>query len=383
MRIPGRVEMAEFVSRPNRFVVTCLLGDLPVSAYLPNPGRLWELLVPGRKVYLLRTSMPGRRFPYTCVAVQRRGAPVMLDTHHTNDVARSILKRRLIPEFQEYRIVREEVTFGGSRFDFLLANGTQELVLEVKSCTLFGSEIAMFPDAVTERGTRHVRELRSLSAEARKTAILFIVHWPYARYFLPEYHTDLEFARALIEARHGIIIKAISVRWCPDLSAAYVGEVAIPWELAERESADRGAYVVILHVPARMKVDVGALGSVRFSPGYYLYVGSAMQNLSRRIERHRRVRKGLHWHIDVLRQCSEFVRAIPVRSSERLECELAGAIGNLAQWAVKGFGSTDCDCGTHLFGMSEDPVRRPEFVDCIEYFRIDRLAGMLGSVCAE
>lgn len=379
MRFPGHVVTAEFVSRSNRFVVECLLGGLHVRAYLPNPGRLWELLVPGRKVYLARTEEPGRRFPYSCVAVQRWGAPVMLDTHHANDVAKSILQRQLVPDLRGYRVVREEVTFGSSRFDFLLERGGQELVLEVKSCTLFGREIAMFPDAITERGARHVAELRSLSGRGRKAGILFIVHWPRARYFLPEYHTDLHFARTLIDARQDIIVKAVSVRWLPDMSASYEGEVSIPWEIAEREAKDRGAYVVILHLPASVRVDVGALSTVEFPRGYYLYVGSAARNLSQRIDRHRRVRKRLHWHIDYLRQHSLFVRAIPVRSSEMLECELAGAIGNMAQWAVSGFGSSDCACDTHLFGMSVDPTTHPEFISCMQRFRIDRLAERLGA----
>lgn len=374
MKFSSHVMTAEFVKRLNRFVVACLLDGRPVSAYLPNPGRLWELLVPGRRVYLVKVGMPGRRFPYACIAVERRGERVMLDTHRTNDVARSILQGQLISDLQGYRILREEVSFGKSRFDFLLSKRTEELVLEVKSCTLFGGEIAMFPDAITDRGARHVSELMSLSATGRKAGILFIVHWPHARYFLPDYHTDLVFAQTLISARTDIIVKAVSVRWHPDMSAEYAGEVSIPWEIAEREARDSGAYVIILRVPVRTRLAVGALGTVELAPGYYLYVGSAMRDLSQRIDRHRRERKRLHWHVDYLRQRSVFVRAVPVRSSVPLECELARSIGDVAQWQVGGVGSSDCSCPTHLFGMSEDPIQNQEFIECIQYFRIDRLA---------
>ena len=71
------------------------------------------------------------------------------------------------------------------------------MFLEVKSCTLVGKKVAMFPDAITERGARHLRELADLSRNGSKTAVLFIVHWPLAEVFMPDYHTDLNFTRTL------------------------------------------------------------------------------------------------------------------------------------------------------------------------------------------
>jgi sugar fermentation stimulation protein A len=107
--------------------------------------------------------------------------------------------------------------------------------------------------------------------------------------------------------------------------------------------------------------------------GYYLYVGSAMKNLTQRIERHKRLRKNRFWHIDYLREEASFVAALPVRSSERLECAIADALGNTSNRTVKGFGSSDCGCEGHLFSMEENPILRPEFIKLLQYFRIDRL----------
>lgn len=119
-------------------------------------------------------------------------------------------------------------------------------------------------------------------------------------------------------------------------------------------------------------MDVGKLGKVRFRKGFYIYVGSAMANLSKRMERHRRLRKKHHWHIDELRAITEFRSVLAIRSSDRIECELAEAISGIAEWSIPGFGSTDCSCETHLFGTSSDPIQSEDFQKLLQYFRMDR-----------
>jgi sugar fermentation stimulation protein A len=112
---------------------------------------------------------------------------------------------------------------------------------------------------------------------------------------------------------------------------------------------------------------------VKFRKGYYLYVGSAMKDLSQRIARHRRLIKKKHWHIDHLREHVCFVAAIPIRTSRDLECSLARELGTIADWQVPGFGSSDCSCATHLFGMDEDPLHRRPFIDRLLQFRMGTL----------
>ena len=198
--IRGKLKTATFIARPNRFVVECEVDGKVVSAYLPNPGRLWELLLPGCVLYLKRNSSAAK-IPYTVMAVEKDGLPVMLHTHLTNDVVEILLRKRLVPGLEDTEIVRREATFGDSRFDFLLQRNGKELVLEVKNCTLFHDRLAMFPDAVTARGSRHLRGLLELQEKGTDAGVLFVVQWPRARCFMPEYHTDFEFSKVFLKCR--------------------------------------------------------------------------------------------------------------------------------------------------------------------------------------
>ncbi len=381
MRFFGRTIRARFLSRPNRFLVRCDWDGQKVSAFLPNPGRLQELLLPGSIVHLVNEEDSGdRKTHYTVVAVERDGYPVMLHTHRTNDVARYLLEQRKIPGLEKVRVVRPEVKMGESRFDFLLKEGGKDVFLEVKSCTLVGKRVAMFPDAVTERGTRHLRELTRLSEEGTKTVLLFIVHWPFARVFMPDYHTDLTFSQTFLRAQNHVRVIPVSVGWRRDLSLlSSVRLLEIPWGTIEEETRDRGSYLLILNLKREKKVNIGRLGKASFKKGFYVYVGSAMANLSKRIERHRRIEKEHHWHIDELRAAAEFHSALPIRSSTRLECELAKALSRIATWSIPKFGSSDCFCETHLFGMPSDPLHSIAFHKLLQFFRMDRYSELSSS----
>ncbi len=375
LRIFEDARVAEFLDRPNRFLVRCRLGGRTVRAFLPNPGRLRELLLPGRPVYLVpEHGHPTRKTQFTMVAVEREHHPVVLHTHRTNDVARHLIELDLVPGLKGARVIRAEVKSGSSRFDFLLSHRGADVLLEVKSCTLAGDRVAMFPDAVTERGARHVRELAQIARTGTRTAVLFVVQWPYATTFMPDFHTDLEFTRALLECRRHVKTRAISVRWDQELGLLPEARaLEIPWRTIEREAGDRGSYLLVLRLNRTRVLPIGRLGRIRLAKGFYVYVGSAMANLSKRVERHRRLRKRAHWHIDRLRPHAQFIDALPIRSSERLECDLARAIDGIASWSIPGFGSSDCRCESHLFGMTGNPQDDEAFHDLLALFRMDRL----------
>jgi len=371
----GPTEKALFISRPNRFVLTCKLRGKTVHAFLPNPGRLSELLLPGTPIYLEKTSNPSRSLLYTAVALEREGLRIVLHTHRTNDVARFLIESGSVPALSEHEVVRREVTHGNSRFDFLLRKGGQEMFLEVKSCTLFSKKVAMFPDAVTARGKKHLEELTRLSEDGTPCAVLFLVHWPRAQVFLPDFHTDLEFARAMKDAKNKIRFFPVSVEWGEDLSVVTGQSKVLPvlWEALEREAEDRGSYLILYSLPTQRLIEIGGLGRVSFRQGYYIYVGSAMKSLSKRVHTHRRVRKKLHWHVDYFSGLAEVQAALPVRSEDDLECELASAISSISEWSVPGFGCSDCSCPSHLFGFSTDPLSSRKFHDVLQYYRMDRL----------
>ncbi len=110
----------------------------------------------------------------------------------------------------------------------------------------------------------------------------------------------------------------------------------------------RGTYALLVHVPYGISLSVGELGRVDFKSGYYAYVGSALGGLEGRVNRHMRGEKKIHWHIDHLLLHARAVDAVVAQSEERKECEVANELAkNLP--SVKGLGSSDCDCNSHLF----------------------------------
>jgi sugar fermentation stimulation protein A len=363
---------ARFISRPNRFVALCTLDGRTVRAYLPNPGRMWELLFPGVTLSLVALPpSPDRKLAFVVVAVERDGIPVMVHTHENNRVARTLIEQNKVPGLEGAAIVKQEHRIGHSRFDFLVRKDKRDILVEVKSCTLFHHSLSMFPDAISARSTKHLRELEQLSRKGFGAAVLFIVHSPHARFFMPEHHTDLDFCRALLAVKDRVMVRALGVGWEQDLKLSdTVRELVIPWDLVEREAQDRGNYLVILRLKRDRRIEAGSLGSVKFPRGYYCYVGSAMKDLTQRISRHQRLTKKKHWHIDHLREHAEFVAGVPIRSGTNREHDLASALNKIAGWSIPGFGCTDCNCATHLFGTAGDPLKARPFNDMLLRYRM-------------
>jgi len=376
--IPSDARVARFLARPNRFVLRCDLDGEVIDAYLPNPGRLWELLFAGCRLYLSE-NRSGVKLPYTVVAMEKEGIPILLHTHLANDAAEMLLRRGLVPGLEDARIVKREATFGDSRFDFLLEKDGRKMVLEVKNCTLFGSTLAMFPDAVTRRGSRHLEGLLRLASSGIPAGVLFLVQWPRAQYFMPEHHTDLTFAQTLLRCRDRILIEALALNWNADLSLdGAVKRLIIPWDVIERKSRDGGCYILILKLDEDTGIMTGGLGDILFRKGYYLYAGSAKRGLTKRMERHGRKRKKLFWHIDYLREKASFQKALAIRTESDIECGLAAGLKKVSRWSVPGFGCSDCSCGSHLFGMETDPVHSPDFIHFLLDHRIGSIEGELG-----
>ena len=401
---------ATYTGRPNRFVVTLDLNGESVLAHLPNPGRMWELLFTGVMIYIVPHDKPDAKTKYRVVGIERDGVVIMLDTNYSNDVAEHLIENKLIPGWEEWRVVRREYTVKlhgtSSRFDLLLTNDKgDEFLLEVKSCTLFSKTGAMFPDAITERGRKHLLHLKELQNEGYHTGVLFLVQWDKAQWFLPDYHTDLEFAMTFKEVAPFLDWKAVAVAWDETFTMpTATRECTYPSYVLDSEAHDSGVYIMVMHLDHDLDLEVGSKGMMHFKAGYYMYVGSAKANLTKRIERHKRKRKKMHWHLDYFRGHCEMIAGVPIRTSglplERwslthdpylsmpsmpdpddvdvsVECALADAVGAIAEWEVPKFGSSDCDCTSHLFGMMENPIHNKKFMDVIEDFRMNQLDVMV------
>ncbi len=212
--LPGPLTRTRFLERPNRFVIRCLSdgSNRVVTAHLPDPGRLTDLLVPGRGVWLRRVPSPRRKLQWSAVLVETAGRSglVSVDTTMPNRLIARALELGAMEELSDWELSRREWRWGESRFDFLLRHREEarKLVLEVKSVTLVRDGVGLFPDAVTARGARHLAELARLARrKGWQAAILFVVQRHDAREVKAAAGIDPRFAAALKSAsRAGVVV---------------------------------------------------------------------------------------------------------------------------------------------------------------------------------
>ncbi len=221
MRFSGRLVSAVFQSRPNRFLGVVLVDGVETLCFIPNPGRMKELLYRGARVYLIPVQSETRKTQYNLVLVDHQGTLVSVDSNVPNKVVREAVDRGIIEPFKEFWVKKAEYTFGESRLDFLLESDSGKLLLEVKSCTLIRDGVALFPDAPTKRGRRHLRTLTRGLTQGR-SAVFFLIQRPDANRFMPNMETDPDFAANLKEAnREGVEVYAYSSR--VDFDGVFLG----------------------------------------------------------------------------------------------------------------------------------------------------------------
>ena len=202
MKIPGPLIKGKFVERPNRFLTRVELNGKIVDSHLPNPGRLRELLVVGAELYLRPVPPESeRKTRYTTVMVKHDGTLISLVSALPNSFVQESLEHRQLPLLKGYRLEQAEVSLGRHRLDFLLKDpDNKPFYLEVKSVTLVEDGIAQFPDAVTERGTRHVKTLENMVHGGQSAGVLFVCQRPDAQKFRPMHERDPRSAAALKSA---------------------------------------------------------------------------------------------------------------------------------------------------------------------------------------
>jgi sugar fermentation stimulation protein A len=342
---------ATFLSRPNRFIA---IGKLPdqseVRIHMPNPGRLCELLLPGTILYIQDHGDTQRKTRYSCIAVERDGEPVFLHTTRNNEVAHFLIDHKKIPSLKNARVMRKEITVDKSRFDFLLKNEGMETLMEVKSVTLFGRGVGMFPDAVTERGRKHLLELAALSSENNRPIVLFLIHHSNLNVFAPDYHTDLEFSRTLFDVKDRLNIIPLSIGWTSKLRLKKeVHELEIPWDLIRREMGDGGGFVAIL----------------RSGTTFYLYTETVQGVLEQRISQFKRKSSGRRLELG----SSELVDLFPIRQSVPNLCPITSEFA-LEYEPTEHHKKEKCECVSHLFRVEHNPLHQVVFHNLIEKYRM-------------
>ena len=193
----------------NRFVVEVrLLSGEKVLAHLANTGRMRELLVEGRKVYLEFSNKVNRKTQYTLLMIENEHQKkIMLKATYANDMVEVWLKENLLHDFGKILKLQREVSLGNSRFDLLLTTSEGEWIIEVKSVNYFFPDYALFPDAPTERGKKHIKELMALQNEGYKGAIVFVLMGEDRDRLYFNDESDSEFVKLMEEA----MIKGINV----------------------------------------------------------------------------------------------------------------------------------------------------------------------------
>ena len=184
-----------FFDRPNRFIAHVRIGGKTETVHVKNTGRCRELLIEGAEVWLARSDNPARKTKYDLIAVRKEsGLLVNIDSQAPNKVAREWL------ETQGFTEIVPEYTYGNSRIDFYMEKGTEKHLLEVKGCTLEIDGVGYFPDAPTERGVKHLRELAKSAAEGYRAAVAFVIQMDGVTGVRPNTDTHPAFGTALQEA---------------------------------------------------------------------------------------------------------------------------------------------------------------------------------------
>lgn len=213
LKFQGRHQEAHFIQRLNRFAVLVELEGRQEIAHLPNSGRLRELLVPGRRVLLRERPNPGRKTRYDLSLVWLSNFWVCADAQIPSVLISQALAQGSLAPWDRFRRIQREVVFGDSRLDLALRAEGELCFIEVKSVTLVMEGRALFPDAPTLRGTRHLNALIQAKAQGYGAAVIFVIQRPDALAFSPNDAGDPDFGRALRRAaRAGVAIHVYKCR---------------------------------------------------------------------------------------------------------------------------------------------------------------------------
>ncbi|MBQ8830873.1 MAG: DNA/RNA nuclease SfsA [Oscillospiraceae bacterium] len=202
----GNIVHGKFVSRPNRFIAMVDVDGELVKCHVKNTGRCKELLVPGAEVLLYEPKTENRKTKYDLVSVYKGERLINMDSQAPNKIAGEYLEN-VLPGLIS---LKSEVTHGDSRFDFYAETEAGGMFIEVKGVTLEKENVAMFPDAPTERGVKHINGLIRLLDEGYRAMILFVVQMSDIKYMTPNMETHPKFGETLKKAYNaGVDVRAI------------------------------------------------------------------------------------------------------------------------------------------------------------------------------
>lgn len=197
----NNIRKARFLSRPNRFLAYVDLDGEEVVCHVKNTGRCKELLIPGESTVFIEDHGPDtkRKTRYSLIGVLKENLMINMDSQAPNKVVKEWIEEGgFLPGIT---LIKPEKKYGDSRFDFYLEQGEKKIFLEVKGVTLEENGVAMFPDAPTERGVKHIEELIACKEDGYDAYIVFVIQMAGMKQFKPNERTQPTFGEALREAR--------------------------------------------------------------------------------------------------------------------------------------------------------------------------------------
>ena len=211
--IYDNITKAKFIKRPNRCIAEVEIDGHRETVHVKNTGRCKELLIPGCEVWLTAPGTPDRKTKYDLVAVRKdNGILFNIDSQAPNKVVKEWLAG------QDYQVIKPEYTYGDSRIDFYMERGDEKYLMEVKGCTLEVDGIGYFPDAPTERGIKHIRELIRAKEEGYHAILAFVIQMDGVTEVRANVDTHPQFGEALDDAQKaGVEILFLTCHVEPDV----------------------------------------------------------------------------------------------------------------------------------------------------------------------
>lgn len=205
-----------FIARPNRFIALVNVDGKEEVCHVKNTGRCKELLVPGAKVYLQQSNNPERKTKFDLISVYKGEMLVNIDSQAPNKVFGEWIANS--EYFGKTSLIKAETKYKNSRFDFYIESDGRRIFVEIKGVTLEENGVVKFPDAPTERGVKHIRELVECVKEGYEGYIFFVVQMDKDVYFTPNRETHKEFADALVMAeKMGVEIRCVNCNVTKDI----------------------------------------------------------------------------------------------------------------------------------------------------------------------
>lgn len=218
MKISNKTIKGFFKKRLNRFEGIVNINGTDSLVHIPNTGRCRELLIDGAPVILEIRDNPKRKTPYELILVYKGEMLISIDSHAPNRIVEEALRLKRIEEFRKYEFIKREAVYENSRFDFLVkkdedSSESESCYIEVKGVTLEVDGRAMFPDAPTERGAKHVLELIKAKEQGYRAAVIFLIQIENVKAFSSNSTMDEEFSMALYKAyRNGVEVYAFNCK---------------------------------------------------------------------------------------------------------------------------------------------------------------------------